>query len=468
LHRDGQLADADPPPHQAFRVNVSRKLSAQLGIIGSGVLIGLVCRFVQSAALARLLGVEEFGKYATLVALMAIVSRLNDLGLPSVVAYYFRRTPGSFASLMRIVRLDFVWCCAASLVVAGVAAHLPLAIADDFRGAWVLQVGLAAYIAVNTPTWILPGFISAAGDYSSYARFTNLDAALQAVLAVGSCLVFGPSYIHVLGALTVEQALMSGIYLRFLRRYRSGGPKVEIPMRETLSYGLRLHWGMLMKLLSSRADILTVGALTNPALAGLYSVALNVRDIGLLPHAVYAAPFQNLVIDRSLVGDASDRSPVLRGLFLQMALSLAMAIGAGIALPVLIPAVYGAAFRAAVVPAVVLFASVIFLGPAGLCWMAFNAKGRPDFTSLVLTTSGIAGPVLTYFLISNGHSLTAAAGGSFLVSGVTFALSIVLLQRIQRYRGAEIRDALTRAVLTATRVAADVRAYVGRLVRPLS
>lgn len=440
------------------------KLSAQLRVLGSGVAIGLVLRLLQGALLARLLGVAEFGKFATLAALAAIVSRLNDLGLPSAVAYYHRQRPGSFASLMRVVHLDFIWCCAVALLLGLIAPYLPLAVAPDLRSSGLLQALLATYVAVSTPMWILPGFISAAGDYRAYARLGNVDVGLQAVSTVGACLVFGASYTYVIAALALEQCLMIGGYLWFLRRYRHSAPPAPISVRETLTYGLRLQWGVLMKLLSSRADILTVGALTNSALAGLYSVALNIRDIGLLPLSVYVAPFQNLVIDRSRGGSASDRSPVITGLLLQFALSLGLAVMAAFALPFLIPLVYGPAFGPATGPAVILFSSIVFLGPAGLCWVIFNAKGRPQLTSLLLTVGGVLGPALTYLLLSKGYGLMGVATGAVLAAGVTLGLAILLLQRLQHYHKEDLRGGLVRAVRMAKLALSHVRANIHRLI----
>lgn len=418
---------------------MTRRLSTQLGILGSGVLVGFALRLVQSAVVARLLGVTEFGKYATVVALMAIVSRLNDLGLPNTVAYYFRRSHGAFRSLLRMIYLNAAWCWVVSLAIAFAVPHLPLAIAPDLQGSVSHQLVLAAYIAANTPTWILPGFVTASGDYGAYARLMNLDAALQAGFAIAACLLLGASYVHVVAALAVEQGIMTVIYLWFVRRYRGRAPDAPVAPRDILSYGLRMQWGVFMKLISSRADILIIGALTNARLAGLYSVGLNLRDIGLLPQSVYAAPFQNLVIDRARDEKASDRGAVMTGLLLQIILSVIMAGAAAIALPVLIPAVYGGEFRASVAPAVILFLSVIFLGPAGLCWMTFNAKGRPQTTSLLLTAAGIIGPALTFLLIASGHGLLGAAWGQVATGALTFFLCAVFLQRLQRYRKEDLR-----------------------------
>lgn len=414
-------------------------------MLGSGALLGLGLRFVQSALTARLLGVEQFGILATVFAFVAIVSRVNDLGLPSAVAYYFRRAPGSLPSLLRIIGFNFVWCCVVGLAVAFAAVHLPLAFAEDLRDSVWPKLGLAAFIAISTPTAILPNLITAAGDYPSYVRLTNIDAALQVVFVVGACLLLGPLYHNAVIGLGVEQCLVALLYLGYLRRYRGGALEVQIGAREIYSYGLRLQWGVLMKLISSRADLLIVGGLMNPSSAGLYSVALGIRDVGLLPQTAYAAPFQNLVIDRATLGAGSDRTLVLTSLVLQVGLSLAMAVAAAIALPGLIPAIYGSDFAGASGPTALLFTSIVFLGPASLCWMTYNARGKPQLTSLVLTAAGIIGPVLTYLMVSAGHGLYGASGASLMTAAVTFSLSFFFLVRLQHYRRVDFAEAYRRA-----------------------
>jgi O-antigen/teichoic acid export membrane protein len=366
---------------------------------------------------------------------------------------------------MRVVYLDFVWCCAVALVLVLIVPRIPLAIGPDLRASGWLQALLGAYLVVTTPIWILPGFISAAGDYKEFARLGNLDIGLQAVSTVGACLILGPSYVHVIAALTLEQAVMIGVYLWFLRRYRQQAPSTPVSLRETLTYGLRLQWGVLMKLLSSRADVLTVGALTSSAMAGLYSVALNIRDIGLLPLSVYVAPFQNLVIDRARGGTTSDRSPIITGLLLQFGLSVALALVAAVALPILIPLVYGEAFRPAAGAAVILFSSIIFLGPAGLCWVTFNAKGRPHLTSLLLTAGGILGPALTYIILVTGHGLVGAATGTVVVAAFTLGSAIVLLQRLQGYSRRDLREGLVRAVTISKLAVSHLRSDMHRIIR---
>lgn len=440
----------------------TKPLSQQLGVLGSGVLLGLTIRLAQSVLVARLLGLAEFGQLAAIVAFVTIVSRVNDLGLPGSVSYHFRREPGSLPSLLRVVGSNFVWCCVAAVTIAFLAPHLPLPFAGDLEHSMGLRLALAGYLAVSTPATILPGFVTAAGDYGSYVRLTNLDALAQALLVLAVILLFGASYQPIIAVLAVEQALAIGVYLWYLRRYRRA-PEVPLPARQAYAYGLRLQWGVIMKLVSSRADLLIVGALLPVTQVGLYSVALGLRDLGLLPQTVYAAPFMNLVIDRSKDGRSSDRIPVLTTLILQIGLSIAMVLAATAALPLLIPAVYGSAFAPAVGPSILLFASIVFLAPASLCWMTYNAKGRPHLTSAILTAGGLLGPLMTFALVSQGYGLLGASGAGLVTAGLTFLLSVYFLLRLQKYRRSDYREALQRAWMMLAGLAEYVRTFLGRL-----
>lgn len=441
----------------------SKGLTRQLGVLGSGVLLGLLIRLAQSAVVARLLGVAEFGQLAAIVALVAIVSRVNDLGLPGSVTYHFRREPGSLGSLLQVIATNFIWCCVVALGLAYAAPHLPFPFAADLSQSPGLRLLLAGYLAISTPATILPGLLTAAGDYGSYVRLTNLDALVQAVFVVGAILAFGASYQPVIAALALEQVLIIAVYLWYLQRYRRRAPRVHLPARTAYAYGLRLQWGVVMKLVSGRADLLIVGALLPVSQVGLYSVALSLRDLGLLPQSVYAAPFMNLVIDRSRNDKASDRIPVLAALMLQIGLSVVLAAVAVAAFPLLIPAIYGPAFAPAVGPSTLLFASLIFLAPASLCWMTYNAKGRPDLTSVLLTAGGVLGPVLTYLLVSEGYGLYGASAAGVVAAAVTFVPSVYYLIRLQQYREADYRQAFQRAGAMVRGMVEQARGFVTRL-----
>ena len=417
-----------------------RSLAGQLAVLTSGAAASLCFRVLQAGVLARLLGLDEFGKYVTFVAIMAIVSRASDMGLPAAVAYHLRQEPRGFDTLYRLVWGNFVWTVLPATATAMAAAHLQSAVTADLHRTGYAIPLFVAFIAVNTPTWVFPAFLTASGDYSAHARLTTLDVASQAAAAIAACLWAGPSALNVIAFLTLEQAFMTALYAWLIRRYRRAD-RVRLPVRAVLWYGLRMQWGVLMKLLTGRLDIVLVGALRGPAMAALYAAASSIRDIGLLPLAAYAAPLQNMVIDRAATS-GSDRRAVLASLMLQCALSLTLATLAVPLLPWVVEHLYGDAFRDGTGPAVILFVGVIFLGPAALTWLVFNAKGRPGTTSAIMTGAGVFGPLTTWGVLTLGRDLTAVAVGNLVLGCATLLWSLVALQRLQRYRFDEFSGAL--------------------------
>jgi O-antigen/teichoic acid export membrane protein len=138
-------------------------------------------------------------------------------------------------------------------------------------------------------------------------------------------------------------------------------------------------------------------------------------------------------------------------------------LAAAVALPILIPVVYGSAFAPAVGPSTLLFASILFLAPASLCWMTYNAKGRPHLTSAILTAGGVLGPLLTFALVSHGYGLLGASGAGLVTAAVTFLLSVYFLLRLQKYRKSDYREALGRARIMLAGLKGQLRTLLGRL-----
>jgi O-antigen/teichoic acid export membrane protein len=417
-------------------------------VLGSGVLIGLGIRMVQSVVLARVLGVADFGKLASVVAFAAIAARVNDMGLPNAAAYFFRRSPDCLRELLHTIGYNFLWCLLASTALALLSLRLPTPFAADLAASSWFLLGLVAYTALTTPASILPVLVAGAGDYPGYVRLTNGFAAAQIGLVIGGCLILGFRYQYVIAALALGQLLLIAGVLLYLRRHLARPHAPKLGARSIYSYGLRSQWGALMKLISSRVDILIVGALMTSSDVGLYSLAVSLRDIGLLPQSVYGAPLQNALIDRGKTSAGSDKTLVLGSLILQFGLSALLVLVAVFSLPYLIPLIYGSTFAAASKPAALLFTSIVFLGPAAVCWITFNAKGRPGLNSVVMTVAAIVAAGSTY-LLSSRQGLYGAAGAVVLTSLVSLLLSLVLLGRLQSYRPSDLPVALRRASSTA-------------------
>jgi O-antigen/teichoic acid export membrane protein len=364
------------------------------------------------------------------------------------VAYFYRRSPGALRELLSTIRLNFIWCIIASVALALLSLRLPVSFAYDLSTSTSFFVSLVAYTALATPASILPLLVTASGDFAAYVKLTNGSAILQTGLILVACLTFGSQYEHVVAALALGQLLLIAGVLVHLRRQLARHQSTLLGLRTVYTYGLRSQWGALMKLLSHRLDILIVSSLVTAADVGRYSLAVSLRDIGLLPQSVYAAPLQNAVIDREKNPAVSDKTLVLGSLILQVGLSVLLAVIAVVSLPYLIATIYGPSFARAGKPAVVLFTSIVFLGPAAVCWVTFNSKGRPELNSMVMTAAALIGAVSTYLLTSS-HGLYGAAGAVVLTSAVTLLLSLVLLIRIQKYQASDLPVAWRRAGATA-------------------
>jgi len=235
-------------------------------------------------------------------------------------------------------------------------------------------------------------------------------------------------------AIAVVTLLVEHISVRSLI---CGGSPEGVTARVCYSYGLRIKWAEIMKLLSGRVDLLLVTLLLPRGDVGAYAVAISFREFGLMPLRTYTGIFQNLLVDRARAG-LHDGDLVIGSLFLQALVSILLILGAALVFPVALPWMYGRAYANLPLPATILYASTLFLSIAGLCWTVFNMRGRPALTSRIVTVSGVLGPVLVWVLARKAGIVGAATAG-LITGAVISVVSLVALMRLCRYSG---RDAV--------------------------
>jgi len=421
-----------------------KDLGASLGILASGTFANLVIGLTQGVLTARLLGLEDYGRFASLLAFATIVAKLNDLGMPHAYAYFYRRSPLVLPTLLRLLALNFLWCCCAAALIVGFTSLVPLPFVPIAGFApWALMA-FGVLMAIGTPLNILISTAMATGNYVLFATLNSATGFLQIVLLLlFAGLGMVSLELFILLVALAQTLVVVYMAVRFVRTAQPITPD-QITVRKVLGFGLSTQWGVLLKQLSVRFELLFVAAVLSPAEAGMYSLALSVRDAGLMPQSIYSAPLQNLIIDRNkAAGLSDDRLVVLGSIMFQLGLSTAMTLAAAIALPLLIPALYGQAYSSAVMPAIILFSSVIFVGAAGICWVVFNAKGRPHHTSLTLTITGLPAPFVIYYAALH-YGLLGASIASACMAFLTFITSFIGIIYVQRYSLIDVRAALVR------------------------
>jgi O-antigen/teichoic acid export membrane protein len=305
-------------------------------------------------------------------------------------------------------------------------------------------VAFGTLIAVGTPLVILTSTVIATGNYKFVAVLNCATALIQICLILLFGLLGSISLQVVVGIAALASLLVTTVVTVFFVRRARHVSTSSIGMREVISFGLHLQWGVLIKQISSRCELLFVVGILTPAQTGLFSLALSVRDAALAPQGIYTAPLQNLIIDRNRPdGLANDRSAIPVSILLQLIFATAMTVGAALALPFIIPLLFGQEFKAAVGPAIVLVASTIFIGATGICFIAFNAKGRPQFTSLLQAAIGIPTPFVIYFM-AQAFGIYGASLAALLMAAMGLILSFGVIARMQRYTTAELRTSLHR------------------------
>ena len=257
---------------------------------GAGVVLGAAT----SVLLLRHLGVEDFGRYGVVVALLGIVSAVTDAGLTAVGARELALRPASERpQLMRtLVALRIV------LTVAGVALAVGFAALVGYPGVVVWGTALAGLgvLLVNTQaTLMLP--LSVELRYGAITLVEVLRHALTLVgvavlVLVGASLLpfFAVQILVGLGALAVLPFLVSG--LRAMAPALDRGAALSL-LRESLP----LAAALALNVVYLRLLVILVSMQTGERETGLFATSFRIFELLLgIPTLVLAVALPLLAV----------------------------------------------------------------------------------------------------------------------------------------------------------------------------
>jgi O-antigen/teichoic acid export membrane protein len=376
-----------------------RRLAANAGLALAGDALAKAGMFLALVVLARGIQVREFAHLAVAMAAMVIVTTVIDGGV-SVIA----TREGAAQPLRR-----------ASLLRAGVGARVPLIAAAAaitlVAGGVVGQVGLAAVV-------LLAAIVNAT-QIALFAVFRGGQTLVQEAVAKGAC---GASYpVLCAAALVTGHRSASSAMLAM-----TVGPAVTLPpllvatraamrasgftvrplmlLRESAPFGLMA----IATLVYYRAPMLMIGLLSTPSQTAAYSVASNIAfGLLMLPAALATALLPRLAGE----ADAARRQRVVRkALFWNSTiLGIVACVVAGTAWW-LIPLVFGRQYANATGPLLILLASGLAIGAAGIVGTALVAAHRKRAVALqvcaALAVNILADAGLIPLLGANGAALS--------------------------------------------------------------
>jgi O-antigen/teichoic acid export membrane protein len=315
----------DEPPVDVLRTPEAGARVIRGGILrGGGFAGGVLLAAATSVFLLRGLGVEDFGRYATVAAIVGVVSTLTDAGLTAVGARELALLPRG-ADRERLLRI-----LVALRVLLSVAAVLLAALFAAVAGyervivEGVLLAGLGVLLVNVQATALLP--LSVELRLGVVTGFEVLKQALT-LAGVAALAVAGASLLPYFAV----QALVGAIVL-LLTPSVLGGVQGLLPRLDRgaaaslLREALPIAVAIAMNVLYLRLLVILVSLLEDEVETGLYGTAFRVFELLIvLPGIVLGVALPVLS-----VAGAEDRARLRYGL--QRLTEVALLVGLGLAL----------------------------------------------------------------------------------------------------------------------------------------
>jgi O-antigen/teichoic acid export membrane protein len=395
-----------------------------------------VIGLLTSIALARLLGVAEFGHYSVAISVALVGVLLGQLGWQAAVIYRMRR-------LGRDPAIVFGAATVAMLLMGVVVVVLASAFQAWLRDAFLAgtRPALLHMALALVPVHLLGNAYAAIARGCDRFDLSNGFKIVRAVLfLVVAALVLGAfggdaadALGYFLGASAVATA---GLALLVGRETGVRFAELGTELRASVAFGAKSYAQHLAGQIHERLDLLMIASLlADPLLTGFYAIAVRVIDrLKLVPDALGASLFPKVA------GLAEDEAGRLTAYVSRHSVLWVVATVAALGLlaPVFVPLLFGEEYVASIPPLLVLLFAMALLTVYRLLSRYFVAVGRqtPNVVTQILSTALNFGLNLLWI---PRYGILGAAYASL----VSYALETVLITIAFRLdSGQPLRDTL--------------------------
>jgi O-antigen/teichoic acid export membrane protein len=329
-----------------------------------------------------MLGPENRGFLALIVAVPSLVVQLGSLGVNLGIVHFAARNPGSGVLLIRAVRQLGAWQLPIlALIHAGLIFGL-------LHASWGGTVRNAAAISlISLPAALVSSYSLALLQGLHQFRSFNWLRLLPMLLysaALGSAFVLGARSLVVASFVLAATSIFSAVValvtaVRAARRHatRDAPPPNS---RRLVGFGLRGVFGSVSPLETLRLDQLLVGALLSPAALGIYVVGVAfanlprfvAQSVGMIAYPAIAARRDQVSLLRRVLTFVSATAVISAALVLVLELTLGF----------LVPALFGSRFGSAVPVARVLLIGAFFLSVRVVLSDSLRGAGAPGLGAL--------------------------------------------------------------------------------------
>ncbi|MCB0412531.1 MAG: polysaccharide biosynthesis C-terminal domain-containing protein [Bdellovibrionales bacterium] len=377
--------------------------------------------------IARTLGPEGQGTYASLVALGGMGVQIGNLGLHSSNTYFSAKDSKLLPFLLGNSLLVLT---VMSLLLA-VGIEILSRTTQDFIPVAKNLLPLALlYIPAALGVIFFQGLLMGRQLVAAYNKIEIGQRILG--IALLACLVFGniKTVESFFGALIV--ATYASAFLSLWVLYRSGGavvPKAsQTLLRRTSKFGVNAYAAAVFSFLTLKFNLLMVNGMMSAKSAGYYSIALSIGDvIYMLPGVVGLILFAKL----SSVNSGNERRDFLsRVLKILVPLMLTMVIIADFAIYPFIKFLYGEKYMASIEPFLWMSPGIYFLSLATVVQNYLGSTGRAWAMIIGPLVACCVNVVLTYSLIPS-YGIKGAAISSSVAYISWFTVGIFLVIKVK-------------------------------------
>ncbi|MPX90681.1 MULTISPECIES: flippase [unclassified Salinivibrio] len=351
--------------------------------------------------IARELGPEGNGYYAMAILVPTMLTNFLNLGVGPATVYYVSR--GEFnihQAISENLQLAFM------IATIGIIGALP---ALYFFGGYLfpnvpntlLYIGLISF-PLSLLLAYLKSILQGIEDFGAFnltvlvPPYINLIGV--AVVIYGFDLgIFGAMFAYVIGQ--ASGLLIVGILLVKKKHTKSNDPKtvaVRDYKKRTLNYGWKAHLSNILAFINYRSDIFLVNFFMNPAVTGIYVIAVQIAEkLWMLSQAASAVLLPRL---SAMHHDPQARSSLTnKGFIIVSVITAVGSIIAAILLWWLVGPVFGNDYSAALPAFLYLLPGIIAGAGSRIYSNCIAAAGKPEwnmYISLAVVTINIVGNIL--------------------------------------------------------------------------
>lgn len=418
-----QFVDRPNPNARNLMMRAAMALGLKGGLVAAG--------FGMQIILARSLGPEGLGGYATFLALATVLSITGGFGMPMAAVRFMpvQIAEGRDAALRGFLRAAQRLTVATSLIVA-LGFWLVFLLLPTLRDQAPLALAAGAIIPVFGLGTLAAGSLQALGRPIRADLLLNL--ARTAMIAV---FVLCAGWIGIATAeaalwLTALAALLSWAMTARAARHAlplpPNGPVSEEDRSRWIAAGMTFVLAMASVSLIERLDTIMLGALVGAEAAGIYSVASR---LALTVMLATSSVLSLLAPALARQAAARDRDGLQRSAAVAVALTLTLSLGVagvlGAASPWLLPA-FGRDFTAAAPPFAILLLGQVAVAACGAAGGLLALSGHNRALIVVALAAVILDMVLCLILVPAFGLEGAAAATVATLLAQAVVLSIVV------------------------------------------